>query len=345
MPYVSADLRPVGVSLIICDLCKINIPVSNSYVKCDACGVFFHLKCKGFTTNALINKLKQLDSWTCPDGCCRSNFNSNFNSRTRLQSAQSQELLDLKKQNPEIVTLLDCYFKKFDGILSEIRSSQQFLSDQFDTFRKDLERIGEENKSLKIEVDHLKNQHMSNTSTINNLEAEIDSIKQNELKANIIIHGLTLSANCDPVEIFNSISSTIGSNINSKDTSEIKIVTNKSNNSKFMIVKFHSPQLKEKFMNFKKSFKQLFTSQIGLNVSKDNQIIFMDDLTPFRRKLLAETKLRKANLNIKYIWVNQSNILVRKDDGSKIFCVSSKNDLLKLNILFKKPENTITETT
>lgn len=74
-------------------------------------------------------------------------------------------------------------------------------------------------------------------------------------------------------------------------------------------------------MNYKK-YRNLF-----LDDEKKIQIYVNEVLTPNRRKLLQKAKLFGKSNNIKYVWIKNGNIFMKKEEGSKAIQINNFTDL------------------
>lgn len=70
-------------------------------------------------------------------------------------------------------------------------------------------------------------------------------------------------------------------------------------------------------------------NMIHNNWSTDSKIYVNERLTKNRRTLFSKTKLACKDKPYKYVWVNNVEIMVKKDDGGKTIRIKSENDIDK----------------
>ena len=58
------------------------------------------------------------------------------------------------------------------------------------------------------------------------------------------------------------------------------------------------------------------------------RIYICEHITKIRRHLLYKTKEAAIEKLYKYVWINDSDILIRKDDQSKVFRIRELGDIV-----------------
>jgi len=61
-----------------------------------------------------------------------------------------------------------------------------------------------------------------------------------------------------------------------------------------------------------------------------SKIYINNHLTKFKRLLLGGSKSAAKDKNYKYVWTSGTNILIRKDDNTKVIRINDENDLNKI---------------
>ena len=102
-----------------------------------------------------------------------------------------------------------------------------------------------------------------------------------------------------------------------------------------IIVKFKSRKKKEQFMSkeSKTKAKKLRTTDLGYDLQPDPNIgkIFINEsLTSRLKNLLRLTKIKKQEMNIKFIWTRSGSIFLRKDEKAPALKVNFIADLDKI---------------
>lgn len=115
---------------------------------------------------------------------------------------------------------------------------------------------------------------------------------------------------------------------------KIKKIDNFHSKNSYMdilCVKFVSLNCKKLVMKSKYSNKDKLTSRLfGCNVDVNN-IYVNDSLSIFTRRLLKEAQALKKKKKIKFVWIRNGSVLIRKGDGDKVLVVNSLEDLSKFN--------------
>lgn len=347
MPYITSDKRPENFDER-CDSCHKEIAPTHAYFNCDYCQKCFHPHCK-LIFGSHIKRMALQKKWMCCTKCQEKSDRNNQstssntqgkpkiltktpNTQTKTSSSQLQELI--KQVN-------DNMMKRF----SDIQQSQEFLSAQFDEFNNEIKKLTMENKTLKAEIQQLKNNQTKYEDIINNLESKIDTVTQDKLSNNFIIAGIP-NTNEKPSEIIRKICNHFElpeQTLN--DIRDIYYITNKPNNqsSRLISVKCQSIKLKQLIFS-KKLTHPLTVRMLGINNHdsiNDNLIYFRDELSSYKLQLYRESKALKTKHNVKHLWIKNCTIFMRKTDDSRIFQIASRNNL----ITFDRHHSAIIENT
>ena len=94
-----------------------------------------------------------------------------------------------------------------------------------------------------------------------------------------------------------------------------------------IVVRFVHQRTKEAILEKRRLKRNLSTKDIGSMVNGASNIYINDYLTPYYKKLYYEANLLKRAGKIKYLWVRNGNVLLRKEDGSRII---NLKDILQL---------------
>lgn len=360
MPYRSGSVSNIG---LLCAICELDISEIQNYMQCDKCGKNFHLKCLNILGKH-INHFAGEPTWLCKK--CKISPSTSEESNKRKPEDVLPHQTQTKKANCESLTnedKLDKLFKlmemrhdelktlmkSMEESVTEVKVNQNFLSNQFDTLTAKLESISADQIKLKKDVNLIKNKQEETSLIISTLQSEVDNLKQKELAHNVIIGGLP--NNVDPQLSVLNIMKVLQMNATADDISEAKILVNKSfasavsNNhthttKSSILVTFKNIEHKHEIINKKKQKKSLFTYEAGINSSRDDQIYIRDHLTSYKMNLFKEAKELKQLLNIKYLWMSGTRILLRKQDSSKVFPINNTYDLEKVKKIFTAANTT-----
>jgi hypothetical protein len=100
-----------------------------------------------------------------------------------------------------------------------------------------------------------------------------------------------------------------------------------------IIVRFTRSPVTSSLLNARRS-KRHFTlrdiGDIGQGDDESRNVYINESLTPFNRKLYAKARNLKSEKKVKYLWVRDGNIYVRKTDGSDRITIRNEVTLKEL---------------
>ncbi|XP_008182276.1 uncharacterized protein LOC103309197 [Acyrthosiphon pisum] len=128
---------------------------------------------------------------------------------------------------------------------------------------------------------------------------------------------------CDIVQV---IAKKSNSNIMIKSAYRIHSSDNKTN---IIVAELETSDMRKDFLSKVKSLR-LNANMIHNSWSTDSKIYVNERLTKNRRTLFSKTRLACKEKRYKYVWVNNAEILVKKDDGEKTLRIKSDKDIKKL---------------
>lgn len=221
-----------------------------------------------------------------------------------------RELLEelLEKRHTEMSNSIALMSDKFNEAIAEMKSMRTEIAD--------LKNI---NLEVKKENDELK----ENIRVLKNRTVEIVT---KELENGVEIVGVPETKEENLVKIMENITKSInleGKGIKIKQIHRAKYGARGKRN---MIVKFENKEQRNMVLeNCKKNRKKLILKNIYFDTTNP---FFVNELLPRETKeLLNETKALREQLGIKYVWISEGNILVRRDENSKTRAIRSIKDL------------------
>lgn len=290
-----------------CALC--NNLIVGDFVSCLSCQKNFDLECAGISRKVFEEKDK-IKSWTC-DLNCKLKINSKepVSEEKIINLDQNQVLLiinDLQSQLKILSESLNCLSNKYDELLA-INS-----------------KLNEENQNLKASSSaNLTNNRNCSDDYIN----EINDLKQYNIRKNIIIKGIKLTENDDPMIVFLRIANFLNSTINDSYIEDLKVRFDKNNKFSTILVKFCNFGAKKLFTGCRKG-KKISPSDIGFTGMKN--IIIEDELTRANQDLLRESKTILKKYNFKFIWILNGRVCFKLDEKSSYYFVKSMKNLAEI---------------
>jgi hypothetical protein len=365
---------------IVCPVasCKRGITQNQSAFECGYCKALYHPSCKGIIGSAKIKKAIE-SNWLCSPDCIKSAASViAVPSSTSIPSAVTSKSNSSVTPNvPNVSVISPCgsaisceavvngMMKRIDDqfaaiklMITDIRTSQDFICNEFDTLKTEFKSIVAVTNSLKEKYDLVQPALQQLEDRINKIEFGIDTEKQSKLNSNLIVAGLPdklMESNDVTINLLKAlhcedlISEVISSaympsprnlNATSYSPEDVKIlicfkdiITKKK---LILLKKKHKPQLYANDIGLQRNFHQLNQNQPNSNVININQqhynkqIYFRDHLTGFRHTLYREARQLKKVHNYKYLWINDGNILFRKAEGSRYVAIQSRSNFNKI---------------
>lgn len=193
----------------------------------------------------------------------------------------------------------------------------------------EIKAIREENNFYKSVCAQLVEKTNSLEKEVNSLKGELNFLRQDQLRNNMIIHGLPKLSSENIAKVIPAITKKL--NIKS-DTTEFtvnQIITKAK--TQLLLVKFNYIESKFKFI---KAIKEqgLTTDQIGI-VGKSKKIVFTNHLTFYNLDLLQQSQILKKDHQFEFIWFQSGVILARLHKDSKIYRIKTSEDITALKKL------------
>lgn len=159
---------------------------------------------------------------------------------------------------------------------------------------------------------------------ITKIKAQLNKQEQLNLRNNVIIQGIPQKQNENLTDILKKIAEKLEvQNINK--FSAYRIGNDSGNNEyKPIKVEFGDENIKLKIMKSKNRF-HLTSRDLGYNENK--KVYLNHDLTPTNLELYRAARIHKKNKDYKFLWINNGNILMRKDEHSRVILVQDLEQL------------------
>ncbi|CAI6352985.1 unnamed protein product [Macrosiphum euphorbiae] len=264
---------------------------------CMECKTCFHHYCQGMNDNSFGKMSKNTKSkWVCSD--CKTEWNNKKGNQSNSD------------KNDEIKQLTD---------------SVKYMSDKFDQFNLTVGKILNEMKELRDQNQKLFEKNEKLSTEVQQLKAKIDELDQKSLENAVEITGIPIMRNEDCKSIVQEISEKLEINcdvlkayrITTKHKTDMKIIAWLSNNND-----------RNRLVTEAKKNKWAANQYRGDWPS--SKIYINNHLTKFRRLLLWKTKTLAKEKGYKYVWMNSTDILVRKDENTKVTRIYDEIDLNKI---------------
>lgn len=214
--------------------------------------------------------------------------------------------------------------------IRNLRESVNFCSGKISDFEIKLSKFNElvtRMGKVERENEFLKKQVMDLNSKVNNLE-------QFTRSNNIEIQNIPEKPNENIIEIISSIGRAIDQPVDSSCFDFCsRVPTNIQGRPKNIVVKFISKIRRDDFLAAYKA-KRMSNSGLdksGIKVEKVSEKLYINEhLSNYNKILFKEAREIARKKEYKYVWTQSGNILLRKNDASKILHIRSSDELRKL---------------
>eukprot|EP00794_Sanderia_malayensis_P002485 gene2485-2860_t len=240
----------------------------------------------------------------------------------------------------EIELLVSPRLSAIDVKLKEIEKSQSFLADQYETFRNQIGHLLADNTQIKAENEKL-------VARVRVLEKEnklrmkaIDDLEQYGRREMVEISGIPRQAkeNCEGIVL--NLASKINIDLKAEDIDACHRISAKPDAP--IIAKFGSRKkcalmLSKQAKSYAKKCK---IADLGFEMppqsrSTPNDIsgkVFINEsLTSRNKNLLRLAKIKKRELDYKFVWTRNGTVFLRKEESSPTIKIAFLEDLEKLD--------------
>lgn len=286
--------------------------------------------CKGIFHNDCINidrvnyeKIKKLPVWFCNQKCKKD------------YDAEKSSECDLP-QNPTNRDLLLA--------IQSLKTSQDFISDKYDNIVTKMEELITTIHSMDKRITDLENDKRVLTTKLErelNINRVInEAAEQEKFQHNVILSGVSNEAE-NSIEMVKMICQKLNPSIEITDDDVEKVerlfvqrdnIPEEKKIKKIpVVVTFKNTEIKAKIFEAQKRKKDFYSDECELP-GENGKMFFRDQLTSSSFKILKAARDLRNNNKLKYVWVQEGKVLVRKDDTSRITWMKSMNDLSVFDI-------------
>lgn len=301
--------------MVQCKKCKLFVSLAKDEVlRCKGpCDGVFHKKC--------IPNLKQFKKQeVCEE--CRSKEDSPINQTSRISlnpnKTSAEEVLEEVNKKLEIIF-------KIEQRLEDLASTVDFYSEQYQLMMEYKDKSEKKITALEQRSVYLEKCNKA-------LEERIVLMEQKEKEKNLEIIGLEQQENENPKEAAVKIATTLQLDpVEIEDAKRVGVEKKATKDQPLrprpLIVILRSKEARDLWL---KQRKTRVTNGAVYGTDNGTRIFINEDLTRHMRQLLWSTKNQLHSL-YKYIWIQNSKILVKKNETeNKIHSVGCEDDIKKL---------------
>lgn len=206
--------------------------------------------------------------------------------------------------------------KEAMSLIRKLEESVQFMSDEFDHVKNELQDYKEANQRVLKENELLKH-------AVSDLSIRVNLLEQNTRQQNIEINGVPENKSenliSTVVQLGKAVSSTLKENCIISAV-RVRKLDPQSTSPRAIIVKMNSTSTRDEIlasvMNYNKIHpdNKLNSHLLGYGGAK-KPIFVSEHLSPLNKQIHAATRKAARAKEYKYVWVRDGRILVRKADG------------------------------
>lgn len=310
----------------VCSKCSKEV-LEKEMMNCSICRAPFHYSCTGKSEES-FKKMSKLakQAWKC--AICKANSSSD----DKKEDEDTKELETMK-------TLFNKLSKDITNKLVDFEKSLQFNSSKLEEVLKGFEEMKKSMNVLQKKNDELAQENLLLKETMRSQDERLDTMENRSRISNIEIREFPETKGENVVHIVELIGKAIGvEDIKEGDIQvahRVDLMSKDRSKTRPIIVHMGSRYLRNKWLQKYREFNKKqpnvkLTAKHVHNNLPNSPVYLNEHLTAKRKKLLNETRAFGKTKNIKYVWVKDAFILVKKDDNeSKVYKIATEQELEK----------------
>lgn len=313
-----------------CEICNSSLNKKNrDYITCKVCGNYNHVGCIGMS-NDLFNGLKNNSKnvfWVC-ERCENQNFTieKDVSNLTKIINDGNSAIMELiNQQSTMLASLKNDIDKVRADTMIEVNTLSEAMNNRINALD---EKISSQTNSVeninavKASIVQDLNQHSG--KIFNEINDDVSFLYNKSLlneklsrNSSVVITGIHDKA-ITSLESVKRICSVIKVPIEENDIDDIYPVHSKDNKPR-LIVKFARALKKKEVMKGIKAKKSIYINELGFNYDTqgNTQVFLNEHLSWKNQQLWAEAKKLRAQGVLKYVWINNGDVLYRCEEGAK----------------------------
>jgi hypothetical protein len=294
-----------------CGVCNLPVNSSRSHnkVQCTSCKTAFHgNKCLQLAVEYADSE--DINKWLCET--CEEKTN----------------------QTPQKATLQDVW-NEIKLMRSEQKTMQSSLNGYYDLLEEITKRVQTQDNKIteceqKIECLQSENAVLRDKNT--NMFEKVCDLEQYSRRNCVEVHGIPEIPGEDVITTVQRVGEALNFQIQVNMIDACHRLGPKNNNvsTRGIVIKFVRRLDKEGLLKAKKVKRNLATSHLDPSISKfaklETPIYINEMLSPHNRQLFNKARHFKQEHGIKFLWISNGNILMRKSDNSAVFKINSIDD-------------------
>lgn len=304
-----------------CGVCCKAVSSSQLKLKCEECKKDFHGKCLNMSKADIECVTADSFVWRCKH-CAAERRKS-----MRFESQVTEGVLTLEDIMNKLLEIEKNANKMEGSINTSYESLHEKIEDNTIAVKKQTEEL---DKCINV-INDLLSENKMLKGKINDLENRLEEQEQYSRRNTIEVYGIPHEKNEDIVQVVKEVGKALDFEITTSMIDACHRMGGRpgpSNTTAGIIVKFVSRLDKEELLRRRRVKRNLSTRHMNLRV--DQPVYINESLTPARRKLMAEARQVKREKNIRFLWVRNGKLFMRKEESAPVIHISCQADLTKV---------------
>ncbi|GJQ79292.1 hypothetical protein Trydic_g15450 [Trypoxylus dichotomus] len=312
----------------VCFKCAAKLPNHGDFVVCQGCSCGYHYECSISSATYSSMGIKKKAGWRCEN--CREKRRAKEDDSPSIESQKNpSEALKISSEISEIKSILVGLSEQ----MRDVVQSQKFLSAQYDDIKSGQDRIGSQLEQVEKRMGEIMEREKVRDTEIEELSRRIALLEQGDNDRKLELHGIDEIPGVNIEEIIFEIANKLEIKLESSDLESIYRVNNKQRDqSRPVLIQFVS---RKKCTEFKEKKRTTLINRDLDRRASERKIYIYEYLSNYHKRLLWETKQYAKKNGFRYVWIQNGKILIRRNEGSKIYRIQENADLNKINDLRK----------
>ncbi|XP_078001141.1 uncharacterized protein LOC144453684 [Glandiceps talaboti] len=208
--------------------------------------------------------------------------------------------------------------------IDDLQASVEYISSFFDMYKERMDRMEEDNKTLKDQL-------ASATAKVTTMDRELQDLQQYTRRNNLEIHGIQEQPGEDTDALVMKVATAAGIRISQTDIDVSHRLPSRRqcSNTKpsTIIVRFTRRTVRSNIYNARKNIKNKSTRDMNIDNNDQNRVYINENLSPTNKQIFYKANERKKMKKWKFIWTNKGKIFVKKSEEERAIMISSEGDI------------------
>lgn len=233
---------------------------------------------------------------------------------------------------------MDKLLSKFNTFDTKLNTESASAKKRHEQLNSELKKLSRKITEVEKRVEHVESSNDFMNEEVKELRNTVNSLQQAAYRDELIIRGVPDKESSE--EELLTVVQLIVRAVNCVPEPTICVVkrlgkkTNDDRNNRPILLQLSHATEKEKLLTMKKKMKNLTCAQITLDGSttlgSENQVIYFDErLTKTTSDLYRNARILRKQQKLKYVWIRNGQLYVRKRDNDPTIRVDSQEQLDK----------------